>query len=212
MTNMTDMIDMTERDFFEVIEDIKLDDIIDIFIKYIVDDSKNFNKRYFWDFIDFKYPIYFIKKFGSKAITDKIYNYISKKSYVARKQIDMNTFNNSIDKYDFCEKCKDNKVSYINYYMNNYCEFSCKCSDLVYYCGNFTDVNFGYNFNKKSIIFYNKYDNSYKDCLITKIGYTISGVCDDLLGSESNTESNSDIIGCLIPIVNKTRCYNYTVE
>jgi len=62
-------------DFFDIIKPIELNEIIDIFKKHIVKESKINNNNYI-KFIDFRYPKYFVDKFGSKAITNKIYEFI----------------------------------------------------------------------------------------------------------------------------------------
>lgn len=62
-------------EFFDIIKDIELDEIIDIFKNHIIAESKE-NSNTYIKFIDFKYPAYFVKRFGSKSITNKIYEFI----------------------------------------------------------------------------------------------------------------------------------------
>ena len=61
--------------FLKLISSIELDEIIDIIKNHIIDKSTENENSGYIKFIDFKYPMYFIEKFGINAITQKIYNY-----------------------------------------------------------------------------------------------------------------------------------------
>ena len=99
--------------FFEIIQDVKLDEIIEIFEKFIVKESKTDNQSYII-FINFQYPTYFINKFGSKAITDKIYEFIL-----------INTKRGIINFNDF----KLNFLELIIFY-EKYNNYSCKAAQI----------------------------------------------------------------------------------
>ena len=65
---------MTDN-FYNLIKDVALEEIIDIFKNHIIAESKTKCDSYI-KFIDFTYPAYFIKRFSSRAITNKIYEFI----------------------------------------------------------------------------------------------------------------------------------------
>ena len=132
---------MSHLDILKILSPIKLDEIIDIFKNYILEKSAEKKSDYI-KFIDFKYPKYFIEKFGIKDITDKIYNYII-----------MHT----------TRRCYDKIIYNISDFISDYHEDDLK-SELI-----------------NNIIFY---DYNYKSC----------------------TNDDTNIIGCIIPIMNRDYC------
>lgn len=61
--------------FFDIIKDIALEEIIEIFKNHIIAESITDSDTNI-KFIDFKYPTYFVERFGTKSITNKIYEFI----------------------------------------------------------------------------------------------------------------------------------------
>jgi hypothetical protein len=74
-------------DFINFIKPITLDEIINVFQNYIMKESK-IEKNDNIIFINFSYPLYFVNKFGSRAVTDKLYEYILMNT--TRRYIDKN--------------------------------------------------------------------------------------------------------------------------
>lgn len=93
--------------FFDIIKDVTLDEIIDIFKNHIIAESKIDNNNYM-KFINFKYPAYFVKRFSSRAITNKIYEFIL-----------MNTKRRSINLDDTKINYLELVIFYEKYYEEN---------------------------------------------------------------------------------------------
>ena len=109
---------MTDN-FYNLIKDVALEEIIDIFKNHIIAESKKSCESYI-KFIDFKYPAYFIKRFSSRAITNKIYEFIL-----------INTQRRNIN-------LDDNKINYIDiiifyekYYKENIIKIADTSSDEI---------------------------------------------------------------------------------
>ena len=95
--------------FFDIIKDVTIDEIIDIFKNHIIAESKKDSGcDTYIKFIDFKYPAYFIKKFSSKTITNKIYEFIL-----------MNTSRRSINLDDTKINYLELVIFYEAYYKEN---------------------------------------------------------------------------------------------
>jgi len=115
-------------EFFDILRPIELNEIIDIFKKDIVNESKTTNNcNSYIKLINFIYPKYFVNKFGSKAISEKIYEYIlmnTSRRYLVRdfieiKDNDGNNDNENVDTlinyiifYKYINKVNENTTKY----------------------------------------------------------------------------------------------------
>lgn len=123
--------------FLKLISFIELDEIIDIIKNHIIDKSTENENSGYIKFIDFKYPMYFIGKFGVLTISQKIYNYFlmhtKRRCYDKDKNIDELLKDNFDDKlinniifYDHdnksCDVDNKNIIGFIFPIMDrNYC-------------------------------------------------------------------------------------------